>query len=176
MKKYLIFAFVYLTISHFVLSCSDDDDTNPVMMDNQTFVSTAASSNQFEIMAGAQAVEKGSAEAVRSYGELMVNDHGKAGEELKAIAETQGFTVPMELAAKEKANLDQLTPLTGEAFDKAFAQIMVKSHEDAVLLFSEAASQSGVPNSALRTWANEKLPTLEAHLEDAKALNTQINP
>ncbi|WP_134091261.1 DUF4142 domain-containing protein [Olivibacter sp. XZL3] len=176
MKKYLIFAFMYLLVSHLVLSCNDEDDSTPNMMDNQHFVSAAASSNQFEILAGTQAIEKGNAEAVKNFGEHMVNDHGAAGEELQGVAETQGFTVPTELAAKEQANLDQLTALTGEAFDQAFAQIMVKSHEDAVVLFTEAASQNGVPNSALRTWANEKIPTLEAHLEDARTLNVQLNP
>jgi len=175
MKKYLIFACMCLLVSPLVLSCDDDDET-PEMMDNQAFVSAAASSNQFAILAGAQAVEKGSAASVQSYGEHMVSDHGIAGEELKALADAQGFAISTELAAKEKANLDQLTSLNGEAFDRAFAQIMVQSHQDAMILFSEASSQNGVPNSALRTWASEKLPILEAHLEDAKTLNTEINP
>ncbi len=64
-------------------------------------------------------------------------------------------------------------PLTGVAFDKAFATLMVQSHEEQVNLFEQASNN--VEDDDLKDFAREKLPTLKAHLEEARQLNTTVN-
>ena len=65
---------------------------------------------------------------------------------------------------------------TGAAFDKEFARIMVVSHQDAVNLFSAAASENGVFDADLRAFAAGKIPSLTTHLKDATTLNARFNP
>jgi len=157
-------------------SCKHDDDDPEFLMSNQEFVNRASSSNQFEISAGAMAASKGENEAVKTYGEHMVTDHTAAALEMKNLANGKGWDVPNSLLQKEKQHLDQLSHLTGPAFDKEFANIMVMSHQDAVSLFEAAAGGMGVPDADLRTMANAKLPTLKMHLEHAITLKNQVNP
>ena len=50
---------------------------------------------------------------------MMVADHGKAGEDLKAVAAKLDVKLPADLDAKHKAIVDKLDTLSGSAFDKA---------------------------------------------------------
>src|SRR5690606_22803930 len=149
----------------------DDDYT----MDNQTFVSRASSSNSLEISAGGLAMQKASSDAVHHYGEHMVNDHSAAGTELAALASEKGWQVSTSLMPPHQNMLNELTPLSGYAFDRAFTRIMVQSHQEAVSLFDQASRNDGVRDRELRNWAGEKLPTLRAHLEEAQELNATVN-
>ncbi|WP_176146199.1 DUF4142 domain-containing protein [Parapedobacter luteus] len=157
-------------------ACDDDDDDRVDRMQNQEFVTLAASSNRFEIEAGELAGEQGADDRVIEYGNHMVMDHGMAGTELAALATAKGWNMPNDLLEKEREMLEDLMVLEGAAFDQEFARKMVISHEEAVSLFERASGPEGVLDEELREWAAGKLPTLRAHLEDARALNAQINP
>lgn len=155
-------------------SCKDKDDNWNYSLNNQDFVNRAASSNNLEVAAGTLARDRGVSDAVRHYGEHMVTDHSAAGQELKALAAGKGWSVPEELAAKERASLDRLNTFTGAAFDREFANLMVNSHQEAVALFETASANNGVPDGDLRQWAGGKLPTLKKHLQEAQALQGTV--
>jgi putative membrane protein len=58
----------------------------------------------------------------------MVTDHGKANEELKALAQQKGLTLPPDLEPKPRKLRDRLSKLSGAEFDRAYAEEMVKDH------------------------------------------------
>lgn len=144
-------------------------------MNNQDFVTQASSSNMFEIAAGNLALHNTSNTNVKAYGNHMITDHGQAAAEMAALASKKGWTVPTAMAAKEQSNYNTLAALSGTAFDKQFALMMVTSHQEAITLFQNAASSKGVPDADLRAFANGKLPTLKSHLADAQTLQTQVS-
>jgi putative membrane protein len=153
-------------------ACKDDDDSE-MKMDTNTFVVNAASGNMLEIKAGAMAVEKGNNTEVKHYGQHMVTDHTKAGEEMMTLAESKGIDVPKTLTEKHQQMLNTLTPLTGTAFDKQFMKLMVQSHQETVDLFERASSD--LRDKDFRGFAAKKLPVLKEHLEEAVELNATIN-
>jgi putative membrane protein len=65
--------------------------------------------------------------------------------------------------------LDDLKSKTGKDFDRAYDQMQVAAHEDAVALF-ETYSKSG-DNPDLKAWAAKTLPHLKEHLALAKKLH-----
>lgn len=157
-------------------ACTKDDGEQQYAMSNQDFVTTASSSNNFEVLAGGLAITKAGNAEVKSYGQHMVTDHTAAGTEMKNLASAKGWTVPETLQAKEQQNLDKLNGLNGVAFDREFVNIMVLSHQDAVSLFETAANNMGVPDADLRSMASAKLPTLKQHLQHATELKLKVNP
>ena len=175
MKRQVKWMVLAVCCSVAMVSCKDDDDDN-FNLPNQEFVTRAASSNNFEVVAGELAQARGTTDAIKHYGQHMVTDHTAAGMELKSLATPKGWTVPEQLQPKEQENLNRLTALTGTAFDREFAQMMVVSHQDAVSLFQEASSNRGVPDGDLRNWAGGKVPKLKEHLQDAINLRTSTNP
>ncbi|SFC35435.1 putative membrane protein [Parapedobacter composti] len=160
----------------FTMSCNDDDGNGRERMQNQEFVTMAASSNRFEIEAGELASEQGADERVIAFGNHMVMDHGAAATQLTVLATAKGWNIPDDMLEREREMLEELMTLEGAAFDRAFARMMVTSHEQAVALFERASGQDGVFDDDLRAWAAGKLPTLREHLEEARELDEQINP
>jgi putative membrane protein len=52
-------------------------------------------------------------ESVKQFGQQMVNDHGKANEELKTLAAAEGVTLPSQLDAKHTKELQRLQKMVG---------------------------------------------------------------
>ena len=129
--------------------------------DPQTFAKAAAPANLFEIQSSQLALKQGSADNVKQFAQKMIDDHGKAAQDMATAAETQNVTVPGALDNKGSQQLSQLQGLNGTAFDQAYIQMQVAAHDDAVSLFQTYA-QSG-PNGAMKDFAAKTLPTLQMH-------------
>jgi putative membrane protein len=133
-----------------------------------TFMAKAAQANMAEVELGQLAASKGQSDDVKRYGQHMVDDHGKANQELKDLAQKQGATLPAEPNAAQKAAKARLEKLSGAAFDRAFAQQMVKDHQTAVAMFRTQANTG--KEAEVKAWAAKMLPNLEEHLKQAQAL------
>ena len=136
---------------------------------DRKFAMTAAMDGMAEVELGRLATERGASDAVKQFGRRMVDDHSKANDELKQWAATAGVTLPTALDAKHQAMVAKMSRLSGAAFDKAYAQNMVKDHTKAVQLFQREADRG--TDAGLKTFASSTLPTLQEHLRMARELN-----
>jgi len=102
----------------------------------------------------------------------MVDDHSKANDELKRVASQKGITVPSSVDRKERATIDRLSKLNGDAFDRAYMQDMVKDHQEDVAEFKKEASSGA--DSDVKAFASKTLPTLEEHLKMAEDTQRQL--
>lgn len=130
------------------------------------FAKNAAEGGMAEVKLGELAEEKAGSEAVKSFGKRMVDDHSKAGEKLKATAQSENIDLPTELKPADQAAYDRLSKLSGTEFDRAYMQMMVKDHEEDVSEFKREAASGR--NQALKDFAAQTLPTLEDHLKEAR--------
>jgi putative membrane protein len=101
-----------------------------------------------------------------------VTDHTKAGAKLQAIAGKKGLSLPTEMDAEQKAELDRLSQLSGAAFDRAYMELMVSDHEKDVSEFETEANSGADPQ--LKTFAATTLPTLKIHLKLAKQTAAKV--
>jgi putative membrane protein len=146
-----------------VSSLSDSD---------KTFVTKSAQAGMAEVAAGSMAAQKATNADVKNFANRMVNDHGKANDELKGLATNKGMALPSETDAEHKAAADKLAAQSGAAFDKAYMAQMVKDHEAAVSDFDKASKNAGDPD--LKNWASKTLPTLQDHLKMAKDISSKL--
>jgi putative membrane protein len=135
---------------------------------DKKFVREAAEGGMAEVELGKLATEKASSEQVKKFGQRMVDDHTKAGDELKGIASNKGIQVPEKLSAKDQMTKERLSKLSGEQFDKAYMNDMVKDHTQDVADFKRE-STSGT-DSDVKEYASKTLPTLQDHLRQAKEI------
>jgi putative membrane protein len=133
---------------------------------DQKFFKEAASGGMLEVELGQMAQQKAHAVAVKDFGTRMVNDHGKANDELKALAQQKNLQMPTQLEHKHRSMIDKLAKLSGPDFDKKYMKMMVKDHEKDVKEFQKATKK--VKDADLNAWAAKTLPTLEQHLQQAK--------
>ena len=131
-------------------------------MSDQDFVKEAAMGGMFEVKAGKLATEKGS-EAVRSFGTQMIIDHGKANDELKALAAKKGWTLPDKLDDKHQQKLDHFASLNQNDFDREYIEDMKKDHHMDVDAFRSASQH--LNDAELRAFASKTLPVVEAHMK-----------
>lgn len=135
---------------------------------DRNFVMKAAQGGLAEVQLGQLAAEKASNEDVKKFGQRMADDHAKANDQLKQLAASKNIAVPTQPSAKEKADADRLTKLSGEAFDHAYMREMVKDHMKDVAEFKRQ-SKSG-KDGDIRNFASQTLPTLQDHLSSARSL------
>lgn len=125
------------------------------------FMRIAGMDGLAEVEHGRLATQNASSADVKQFAQRMVDDHSKAGEELKALAAQKQVTLPAELDQKHRAMQDKLAKLKGEAFDKAYMSHMVMAHQQAVALFQREAK--GGKDPEVKAWAAKTLPGLQEH-------------
>jgi predicted outer membrane protein/sporulation protein YlmC with PRC-barrel domain len=139
------------------------------------FVNRAAISNMFEIQSSQLAQQKTQNDRVRQFAQRMVQDHTAATDKLKSTAQgVQGVTVPTSLDQPHQQMIQSLQNASGVGFDRAYVQMQVTAHRDAVSLFDQYA-QNG-DNSQLKQFAQQTVPTLREHLQSVEQIQTTLPP
>jgi putative membrane protein len=147
---------------------SESAKANP----DQKFVMDTARSGMAEVDLGKMAVQKASKDEVKRFGQLMVDDHSKAVDELKGLALRKSISWPAEPDAEQKALRDRLSKLTGDEFNRAYMDAMVNAHRKGVAAFQTEAQSGADPE--IKAWAAKTLPTVEAHLKHAQHVSGTV--
>jgi putative membrane protein len=150
-------------------SQTDTGQREPKRIDEKKFIQDAAVDDLTEVAMGKLAVEKGSDDAIKQYGQKLIDDHTKANGDLKELAAAGRIEVPDALDSKHQARVDKLAKLSGPQFDKAFIKDQVKFHQQNVKDFQEEAASGTIVQ--VKNYASKALPTLEQHLELVKELS-----
>lgn len=139
---------------------------------DQHFMMKAAQGGMAEVQLGQLAQSKASSQAVKDFGQRMVDDHSKANDELKSLASQKGVTLPSDLDAKDKQMQNRLSSMSGAGFDKAYMRDMVNDHKKDVAEFQKEANSAQDPD--VKAWAAKTLPTLQQHLSMAQSTEQQV--
>ena len=145
--------------------------TSTLSSSDQKFIMEAATNGLEEVELGKLAAERGSTDAVKQFGQRMVDDHTKANEELTQIASSKGVTPPTTLDDKHRADVTKMSQLSGADFDRAYLkEAGVKDHNKAVKLFQNEADKG--KDADLKAFAAKTLPTIQEHLRMAQGMES----
>jgi putative membrane protein len=131
------------------------------------FASMAASGGVLEVMSSRLALDKGGSDSVKKFARQMVEDHGKANQELMELVAKKNIGVAAAMTEKHADTFGRLANAVQD-FDAQYAQAQVAAHEEAVALFEKEAKEG--KDADLKAWAEGKLPTLREHLKMARDL------
>lgn len=154
-----------------VLTTTADGLANTVVNADQSFANTAASSDAFEIATSQLALTASQDAKIKKFAEQMVTAHTESTGKLKAAAVglTPAVTPDPTLTPEQQGKLDMLRTKTGKDFDDAYADIQEDAHEKALAALKDYAATGAVP--AFKSFANEMVPKVTAHLNMAKGLD-----
>jgi putative membrane protein len=132
-------------------------------LSTEQFVTEAAVADMSAIDAGKIALKKSQDPRIREPAQHLVDDHTKIAADLEAALAKSGSSidVPKELDPARRGDLDNLKAVTPTAFDREYVRSQIRVQDDAVTLFSSYARDGD--NPALKQFAEQTLPTLEAH-------------
>jgi putative membrane protein len=129
---------------------------------DHTFAVTAAQGGMAEVQAAHLALQKTHDPDVRAFAQRMLTDHTKANHQLVAIMRSQGLTPPGTIDPMDKTMAEQLSSLSGKAFDAAYLKGQVVAHKRTIALFKKEAARGSDPQ--IVSFAKNTLPTLDMHL------------
>lgn len=132
------------------------------------FIRKAGEGGLAEVELGKLAAEKGATDEVKKFGQRMVDDHSKANEQLKQLADSKGATLPTKLDPNDQATKARLEKLSGQQFDRAYMNDMVKDHSKDVAEFKKESTTA--KDTDVKSFASQTLPTLQDHLKEARSI------
>lgn len=136
------------------------------------FINDAAPGGMAEVELGKMASTKAQSADVKAFGQKMVEDHTKAGDELKQLAAQKKVTLPPDVMPKHKEIMDKLSKLSGADFDKEYVAAMIEAHEKDVAAFENVSKTAA--DADVKAFATKTLPTLKMHLEMIKGLANKM--
>jgi len=136
---------------------------------DQNFAMKAASGSMAEIEMANMAMQHGANERVKAFASMMIRDHGKASEELKAMAPSKSLTLPTQPMPGHMKHMDMGKGKTGAAFDKTYMQHMVMAHQNDIKEFEKASANA--KDTSIKGFATRQLPVLRMHLDSARAIS-----
>lgn len=135
---------------------------------DRDFLMDAAIGGLMEVELGQLAAQKGASDAVKQFGQRMVDDHSKANTELMTLATSKGLTLPTAIDDKHRERVTKLSAMSGADFDRAYSKMMLKDHEKDVSEFEKQSMKATDPD--VKAFASKTLPTLQEHLTLVRAL------
>jgi|SRR5665213_799569 len=142
-------------------------------MDPASFLQATCHANKAEIEMGQLAEEKGQSRQVKMLAKHLVRDHQAVEGKLRGLAQGKNIHLVSQLDTKHQHKVDELSALSGAAFDRQFLDDQVKGHQKLIALFQQAAASNS--DSDVRSFAQSNLPTLQHHLQMAEKDASIIN-
>lgn len=136
------------------------------------FWTKAAASGMAEVAMGKLASSKAVNAEVKKFGQMMVNDHTKANNELKALADKKGVNLPTAPDPLHQKNMDELGAMSGAEFDREYVRMQIMDHEAAVDLFESQAESDA--DAEAKQFAAKNLPVLRQHLEMIRKIQASL--
>lgn len=136
---------------------------------DRTFLLRASADELFELEMSRLAMEKSTADDLKTYATKLVGQHLEVQQQLNNLAQAKGLVLPNTLGMLRQRELDRLQSLSGEEFDREYFQrVALRAHRQNIKLFRDASRMAKDPE--IRAWANKMAPAQEQHLSDARAL------
>lgn len=128
-----------------------------------------AQTNIAEVQTGQLALSRTQDPRIKTFAQSIVDEHGKALQELQQLAASNGLQLPEGADLVHRAVAADLAQLSGVEFDQQYLSMFgIADHKSFLGLLDQAARAAASP--ALRTYAQKLLPTEARHLERAQQL------
>ncbi len=146
------------------------DSAKALSKADQKILRDMAMANMSEIEAGRLAQTKGQSDQVKTFAQQMIDDHTKALDDVKQVAQAKNVTLPTELDKAHKAKADKLSALSGEQFDRTYmAQAGVLDHRSTHRMLRRAERRATDPD--VKALVSRTVPAVDQHLQSAQQLH-----
>jgi putative membrane protein len=133
------------------------------------YIESAASGDLFEIESSRLALSMSQNPEVRSFAQMIINDHTRMSSQLMAAARSSGINPPPpQMLPHHQDMLARLRSAAPGGFDAAYKAEQIAAHQEALTLHRTYAEEGDVP--ALQAVASQAVPAIEAHLAHAQRL------
>ena len=166
MKSRSMLASSVIVLAVFIISVAQQRSRGQEMATGDAFLKQAAEINLGEVQLGKLAEQKGNNPAIRDFGKRMVEDHTRAEDNLRQIAQKQGVTLPTSAGQHEAMLQQQLSGAKGAQFDQIYIEHMLSGHKGAIDAFENEIEHGS--NPAIKGYAENTLSVIQDHIRIAE--------
>ncbi len=130
---------------------------------DKSFLVDAAQGNLAEISMAKLALEKSQDPNIRKFATRMIHDHEMLNQQMKPISMKLGVKEPSGPSLMEKAKYEELKLKSGNDFDRAYVEAMVKDHNDDLKQFIDEVNKTADPE--LKTAVAKAEGVIKEHTE-----------
>ena len=152
---------------------NDKNATQGLSQVDRDFLIASIQGGDFEVASSQKALLKSENVGVKSLAQYIVDDHVKVNQQAENLASRRGLRVPLGQSSGQIEKLAQLDKLSGAEFDAEYLRQQGQAHDDAIALFSAAASSAN--DKFIRDWAAATVPGLRNHRDMINALQGRSN-
>lgn len=139
-------------------------NTDTVTATDKDLMRKLAFSNISEIATANLALKKTSNPMVKTFAQHMIDDHTKASEELKTLAQRKNVALPTEPDPQHSAASKKMALMSGSAFDQIYIhEAGVVDHRATLHLLQNIGAHA--TDIDLKALAQKLTPTVVAHLD-----------
>jgi putative membrane protein len=139
---------------------------------DRKFIEGAAKDGLAEVELARIAQTKASSDEVKNFAVRLEQDHSKANDELKQIAQQKGINVPYAADHKQMREMKKLEKTSGADFDRRYMAEMVRDHEKDLKKFNDEAKNA--KDSEVKAFAEKTAQVIEQHLEMARKIAVDV--
>ena len=133
------------------------------------YMEMAHSSDMFEIESSQHALQMSRNPAVRSFAQMMVNDHTRMMNEMMAMAPATGMNMAsMPMMGRHMEMMQRLRAASAADFDMMYKREQMMAHEEALMMHRTYAARGD--NPALKAMAARAVPMIQMHMSRVRAL------
>ncbi len=146
-------------------------EAEPIGMPTQApaYIEMAQSSDMFEIESSRLALQRSRDPAVRSFAQMMINDHTRLSGEMMNMARSMRLPMPpMQMMPRHAEMMERLSAASPAEFDMMYRREQLMAHEEALMLHRTYAERGDYP--PLRALAARAVPAVEMHLAEVQRL------
>jgi putative membrane protein len=124
-----------------------------------------------EINAARMALDRSSDANVKKFAQMMIDDHTKAGNDLRAVATSHQIDLPAQVDDDHREKAEELGKKNGMDFDRDYADAMVDGHQAFV-----DKLESRVDKDTLAEWKSKNVDPASGKKMEGKAEAISIVP
>lgn len=147
-------------------------DINHAFLNDADFVVVAFNAGLTEIEVGNIAQKNALDQEVKDLGKSNVDDFSAMNTRLKELSTKKNITIPAVVGKKSNKEIKEISERTGNIFDRAYTELMIKEHVKEIKTFEEAEKKTSDPD--IKAFASETLPMLRKQLAVVEELKLRI--
>ncbi|MFO0957511.1 MAG: DUF4142 domain-containing protein [Isosphaeraceae bacterium] len=165
-------AAAFLAASTAFAQDNSSNSARPAAVDDKLFAAAAADGGATEVAMSRLGVQKATHEDLKKFSQKMIDEHTKLNAELQQTAAQKGIALPREVGPCAQFELQSLSGLSGEEFDRCYAAAQLLAHKGAYAAF-KAESERG-QDPAIKALAEKALPKIKEHLDTIKPIAEKL--
>jgi putative membrane protein len=129
---------------------------------DQWFLQASIQGDRFEVAGGTFAQQHSGNSAVKTLAVRLVKDHSKSLSDSIKLAHSLHVSVPPAATPSQQWELQQVKSMSGSDFDRAYASLEVKDHQEDISMAQDELKMGQDPQ--VKAEAKKDLPMLKMHL------------